>query len=202
MQARRDGQQVDLRQLACRRSFVFFGMVLALSGCTNMPATDDSFPDWRTMKRRGGLMFSGPAFDRVKRVGRAVLTKPTDGPTWEVGVIEGSSTLVKAFQGNGLLVSTTMIERCENDGQLAAQMVWATYFKMPHGPSSLPNTLVPDAAVVRTADLATLQALAKAGYDPRDALILVQSQTPDGNEPSEARLRDMKVSLRKLGYQV
>jgi hypothetical protein len=188
-----------------RRGFLSLGLAAALAGCAQPLLPKVQLPDWNAIKRGGGISFTGPIFERVKRVGQKVLPMPTRGGPWQFGVVAGDSIIVSAFHGNGLTISNGALDLCENDGQLGALLLWATMFPVPSGWISPTRSLTPDVSAVVKADVATLRGLAQNGFDPRDDLVIARrvSEASGGEPEMEApRWAAMETALRTLGYQV
>lgn len=193
---------------ATKRGFLTCGLAACMAGCAQPLVPEVQQPNWDMIKRNWDSVFIGPDFDRLKRVGLKVLSAPTkDGP-WQFGVVKSEETVVLAFVGNGLIVSTQVLKLCENDGQLAALVAWVVNFPLPSTRISGPRNLtfdVSNATVIIKADIATLRTLALAGYDPRDALGIAR-RVPVSDDVQldldAQRFSAMESELRKLGYQV
>jgi hypothetical protein len=191
-------------RVASRRFFLIFGAA-ALSSCTQLPVSSLDFPNWRSVKRSGGAILSGPIVERVRRVGQTILVPPSDGRPWEFGVIVRDIELAATFEGNGIVISTAMVDACETDGELAAQVFWAANFRRLNERPNYTTDFSTNDNSMTSADAVTLRALAKAGYDPRDVMTLALRQLSAGTGgvvQNDSRLNNIKLELNKLGYQV
>jgi hypothetical protein len=200
------------QQMRCawthRREFLSLGLAAAMAGCaqplvSQVPTVQ--LPDWEMIKRNHETSFSGPSFERLARVGGRVLATPTkDGP-WQYGVVKDDFPLVLAFRGNGLIVSTQVFELCENDGQLGALLAWVVMFPLPSLRTTGERSMRFNKDAILQADVAAMRAMAKAGYDPRDALEISRRVPIFFEEQTESELPRwpaMENELRRLGYQV
>jgi hypothetical protein len=207
------------------RRYLLNGLILlcvgtGASGCT-IPLTSNADLSWSSLLKRDDFSTSGPAYDRVKRVGERVLVDNYDGAhTWQFGIMTSPDLIAYAVTGNILVVSQGVLDLCENDGQLAALLAHRAIAlgilksNARYAEVTLPlNDRRSSAAVDKfysDADISAITNLALAGYDPRDGLIVWQHifgfrgsmMSIASDSPSERRLAIMAKALRVLGYQI
>jgi hypothetical protein len=188
------------------------GLGLTLGACQSTPV---QAPTWADIVRRGTLMTSGQEVDRLKRIA-ARITPPTgSGVALQVGISPEAKPVGYAVLGNGLVISQGLMTLIENDGQLGAliahrltclkpdvTLALATAMATPLNSAPKPAAY---ATLVFEADIAAIKALAKAGYDPRDGLVIWQrigTLDPTDIAPLAARFERMAGTLRDMGYQV
>ncbi len=190
---------------AHRRAFLTLGFAAVAAGCAQPLVPEVQLPDWEMIKRNHETSYSGPNFERLVRVGAKVLSAPTkDGP-WQYAVVKDDFPLVLAFRGNGLIASAQVFDQCENDGQLGALLAWVVMFPLPSLRATGERSMRFNKDAILQADVASIRALAKAGYDPRDALEIARRVPIFFEEQVEAELPRwpaMENELRRLGYQV
>jgi hypothetical protein len=187
-----------------RRALLALGLGAVLASCVQAPSRP-RLPTWRQIVARGDLIQTGADYERIKRIGQLVLRQPERGPAWQYRLDPSDSQFSTAAAGNGIVVSKGVLKLCENDGQVAAILVLraetlklSTHSRAFTSPKTAPEAEDIDAIVIRQ--------LARAGYDPRDALVIAQ-RTPIGTEVEDVgaqslRLASMMTALRKLGYQI
>jgi hypothetical protein len=155
------------------------------------------------------------ALRRLERAGVRLFGSQQDDVKWEYGIVSGPSLIAMFTAENSFMASLPLLQLCENDGQIAALLVFRDpSIRFSSQGVSAQDTLPPlNAAPTRpgTAELITktdvnaIRALARAGYDPRDAMVLWQRigrVGGDGVLPHATRLAAMAAELHKLGYQV
>lgn len=198
-----------------RRRFLTLGLAAAAASCAQHLAPDVQvpavrspevhLPDWNMIKRNYETSFIGPSVERLRRVGQKVLSAPLQDGPWQFGVVKGDYELVLAFRGNGLIVSNHVLDLCENDGQLGALLAWVVMFPLPSNRFNGLSGFSRDFDGIVKADVATLSVLAKAGYDPRDALVIARRVPITDHvlpEFDARRWLRMENELRGLGYQI
>jgi hypothetical protein len=172
-------------------------------------------PTWADSVKRGNLLTSGQNVDRLKRIAARLMPASSGGSALQVGISPEARPVGYGVLGNGLVMSQGLMTLIENDGQLAALIVHrltcltpdvtlalATAMAAPLNSAPKPETY---ATLVAQADIAAIKALAKAGYDPRDGLVIWQrigTLDPDDVAPLTARFGRMASALRDMGYQV
>jgi hypothetical protein len=199
------GVQQTERPSATKRNFLILSLATLAAGCAQPLVPEVQLPDWDMIKRNYEASFSGPDFDRVRRVAQKVLPAPVSGGPWQFGIVNDANGPILAFRGNGLVVATSELKLCENDGQLGALLVWVVHFPLPSLRTTDERKLRLDIGPIIEADISSIRALTKAGYDPRDALVIAKrvpvtfESEPQLNMP---RWVAMEQELRALGYQV
>jgi hypothetical protein len=193
---------------ASKRGFLTLSLAACVASCAQPFVTDKNLPDWAMVKRNYSVTFTGDGFERLARVGQKILPQVKSDRPWQYGLLEEDALIVTAVLGNGMLVSVKALQQCENDGQLAALMAWVVMFPLPSTRIAGQRNMTfaeTNATVVVRADLAVIGALAKAGYDPRDALAIARRVpiSDDVDTQLDAqRFSAMENGLRALGYQV
>jgi hypothetical protein len=187
-----------------RRAVLALAMTALVLGCVEA-RTLPRMPTWRDLNARGTIIQSGPDYERIKRIGLSVLSPPVRGPVWQFGIDPSNSPTSMAAEGNGLVLSKGMLQRCENDGQVAAILALrAETVRAATQDVALKGSRVHQEP--EPIDIIAIRQLAKAGYDPRDALVIAErlANGLQGNEAESHGLRviAMKVELRRLGYQI
>jgi hypothetical protein len=157
------------------------------------------------------------ALERLKRAGQRLPVPLPRSPTlaWEYGILLDDLPVAAIITGTGFLVSTGLILLCENDGQIAAVLAQRVAFVELVSRAAVAVNLaeplnIPPASVVLAqansdADIAAIGVMARAGFEPRDALQIWQRIGRIGGDsalPLAARLDAMAGALRKMGYQV
>jgi hypothetical protein len=187
-----------------RRSILALGLLAGLTACVGKSALNRGASIGSDAKTSGEFVRSGSDYERLKRVGGQVGALPQNGRPWQYGLIAHDNPVALAFVDGNVIVSTSLLALCENDGQVAASLAMATLMPRPQGASKAAfaqnqqvSSIERDGAIIRT--------LAKAGYDPRDALAIAKRQSnaataPQGNQGP--RWAAMETELRRLGYQV
>jgi hypothetical protein len=185
-----------------RRAFLAWGLTAIVAGCAQAPDRL-RLPYWREIVARGDLIQSGPEYERIKRIGQLVLRPLENGPAWQFGIDPSLSPISLAAIGNGLVVSKGALQLCENDGQVAAILALrAETLRLTNQRRSSNSAKAdPDAL-----DAIVIRQLARAGYDPRDALVIAQRLVV-GAQDGEAQVQSLRITtmnaeLRKMGYQV
>jgi hypothetical protein len=159
--------------------------------------------------------------NRVSAIGKRLAETGFLTPsTWRFGVLNLPSFVACQPEKNTIIVSEGIVALAENDGQIAAILAHtlvraraalndpakqktlreAILLDLSHAPTTLGV-----ASADSGADSEAIQALARAGYDPRDARVIWQRigrVGGDGVIPHATRLAAMAAELRKLGYQV
>lgn len=201
-----DWTKLKSRQpLAERRGFLTLGLATVLASCAPNILSKVDLPTWNNVRTGKDVLFSGPDYERVRKVGDRILTKPIRGPDWQYGVSQNQSISSLAFFGNGITISKGLLTLCENDGQVGAILFQASSRPMARELTMASWQQLQDASSAIDADVATIRTLARAGYDPRDALVIEQRITRlegDMPETQAPRWIAMARELRKLGYQV
>jgi hypothetical protein len=155
------------------------------------------------------------AIKRVEKAGQILIASTQSPVNWKFGAVSGLALIATFLADNGIMMSETLIERCENEGQIAAILAQRMALVMLPARSGvvhnfsqaldLAPTTLGLAEVTSQADSAAILALARAGYDPRDALVIWQRigrTNGDGTLPHATRLAAMGSDLRKMGYQI
>jgi hypothetical protein len=187
-----------------RRAVLALAMTALVLGCVEARPLP-RMPTWRDLNARGTIIQSGPDYERIKRIGLSVLSPPVRGPAWQFGIDPSNSPTSMAAEGNGLVLSKGMLQRCENDGQVAAILALrAEALRVAAQDVALKGSHVqPEPEPI---DVIVMRQLARAGYDPRDALVIAErlANGLQGNAAESHGLRviAMKVELRRLGYQI
>jgi hypothetical protein len=191
-----------------------FGLSVGLCACANQPVQQNVKASRGTMPSAEIDMGSAAAV-RATRIARRVLTSPNPNVAWSVGIKQGAQLFAAAVAEDSIILSQSLFDLCENDGQIAAILAHRVACYTPDATPALKTKLLaplnsgPFAAPISTmyaqADVSAIRALAKAGYDPRDGRAIWQRIGLASNsvDPShELRLNSMTQELHKLGYQV
>jgi hypothetical protein len=180
------------------------GLGALVASCVQAPYRQ-RLPTWRQIVARGDLIQTGQDYERIKRIGQLVLRPPERGPAWQYGLDPSDSQFSVAADGNGIVISKGMLRLCENDGQVAAIIALrAETLRAAAQDVALKGSNVqPEPEPI---DIIVIRQLAKAGYDPRDALVIAErlANGLQGNaaESHGLRVMAMKAELRRLGYQI
>jgi hypothetical protein len=183
---------------------LWLAAVLA-SGCATNPTSYDELP------------YNKRVTEIAQKVGGAWLyrTQP-----WRAQVIP-SETLTVAYRESDIIgLSSALLHLCENDGQIAAVLVFGMISARSRyggfdlgmapplsGSEDLYNTKTSKtfgAGYEAAVDVKTVHSLAGAGYDPRDVFAIWKKiGRYDANSAGThtARLTAIKTELRKMGYQ-
>jgi hypothetical protein len=134
-----------------------------------------------------------------------VLRPPERGPAWQFGLDPSDSQFLVAADGNGIVISKGVLRLCENDGQVAAIIALrAEALRAATQDVALKGARVQPEP--EPSDVIVMRQLARAGYDPRDALVIAERLAIglQGNAAESHGLRTatMKAELRRLGYQI
>jgi hypothetical protein len=187
-----------------RRALLALGLGALVASCVQAPYRPH-LPTWRQMVARGDLVQTGQDYERIKRIGQLVLRPPERGAAWQFGLDPSDRQFSVAADGNGLVLSKGMLQLCENDGQVAAILALrAEALRAVARDVALKGSHVQPEP--EPSDVIVMRQLARAGYDPRDALVIAERLAIglQGNAAESHGLRTatMKAELRRLGYQV
>jgi hypothetical protein len=187
-----------------RRALLAIGLTALVTGCAQTPYRL-KLPTWQDLVARGELIQTGPEYERIKRIGQLVVRPPNNGPAWQFGFDPSDSQFSEVADGNGLVLSKGVLQLCENDGQVAAILALRaeTQRSMAQDAQLKAYVVQPEPEPI---DVMVMRQLARAGYDPRDALVIAQrmATVQEENETASQRHRfeTMKAELRQMGYQV
>jgi hypothetical protein len=192
------------RQHVGRRSVLALGLAAALAGCAENLVGGARQSVSREDVPSVVILIDGPDRERLQQVGETILPSTTTGIKWQFQLM--ASDDLRAFRRpeNSILLSKSLLALCENDGQLAAILALTSMDTVATG-TNLGGTTqnLPTLGVDR--DVATIRALAKVGYDPRDALQIAKHRartSVDDVVTQVPRWIIMETELRRLGYQV
>jgi hypothetical protein len=186
-----------------RRALLALGLGALVASCVQAP-NRLGLPTWRQMVARGDLIQTGQDYERIQRIGQLVLMPPVRGPAWQYGIDPRDSQFSVATEGNGIVVSKGMLQLCENDGQVAAILLLRAETLRARVQDALlkGSRVQPEAEPI---DVIVINRLARAGYDPRDALVIAQ-RMPIGSENENVGAQSVRIALlitalQKMGYQ-
>lgn len=187
-----------------RRSILALGLATALAGCVG-----NSMPTMRQsglgdVANGGEILRSGPDYDRIKKVGETILRPNASGDKWQFGIAPINSFGASISAENVIVLTKGLLSLCENDGQVGAILA-LTAIKLPLAGATVGVALLKGPPPAIDSDVATIRALAEAGYDPRDALQIARNVARSSVEAvalQAPRWTIMENELRRLGYQV
>jgi hypothetical protein len=187
-----------------RRGVLALGLLAGLTACVGKSALNRGSSLGSDAKTGGEFVRSGQDYERLRRVGTQLGVEPQNGRPWQYGLIAHDNVVALAFSDGNVIVSSRLLALCENDGQVAALLARAAMMPLPQRVSKAAFSGSQQESGSER-DGATILALAKAGYDPRDALAIAKRQHSAANAPQDnqgPRWAAMETALRRLGYQV